>query len=202
MAALSAQPESERVFCLGFLWVRPTRRVFLPVFTVGLDERRSEHERQSAGCAGGEHRCTRAVHVSEGSAQAVHTPSGEQQQAGSTTPAGRATSQPGTHAGRQAGRDSASRRNILEAPKCPVTVPRPSASREATSRRLPQDVSTPCQSLPTSSRGFRASGVSCLAHGAPACFPVPPGVTLCDPLWHSPLVNPSSPAMHARATAA
>lgn len=45
--------------------------VFSLVFTVGLDERRSEHERQSAGCAGGDHRCTRAGHMSEASA---HSP--------------------------------------------------------------------------------------------------------------------------------
>lgn len=58
-----------RFLSVGFLWVRPTRRVFSLVFTVGLDERRSEHERQSAGRARGDHRCTRVELMS-----AAHTP--------------------------------------------------------------------------------------------------------------------------------
>lgn len=65
-----------RFLSVGFLWVRPTRRVFSLVFTVGLDERRSEHERQSAGRARGDHRCTRVEHMSEATTPATRTQHG------------------------------------------------------------------------------------------------------------------------------
>ena len=74
-----------RFLSVGFLWVRPTRRVFSLVFTVGLDERRSEHERQSAGRARGDHRCTRVEHMSEATTPATRTQHGSRahhQQAG------------------------------------------------------------------------------------------------------------------------
>lgn len=119
--------------------------------------------------------------------------------------AGRLCYQPARHTRRQAGRQGLCKQEEYiggTEVSCHCASPECQPGKPA-SRRLPQDVSAPCQSLPTSSRRFCASGVSCLVHGAPACFPVPPGVTLCDPLWHSPLREPvSSPDMHTRVTAA
>lgn len=62
-----------RFLSTSFLWVRPTLRVFSPVFTVGLAERRSQHERQSAGRAAGDRRCSPPVRMSEAAATAATT---------------------------------------------------------------------------------------------------------------------------------
>ncbi|KAK3858397.1 hypothetical protein Pcinc_035414, partial [Petrolisthes cinctipes] len=65
---------SPRVFFVHEFFMGSSHsRVFSPVFTVGLVERRSQHERQSAGRAAGDRRCSPPVRMSEAAATAATT---------------------------------------------------------------------------------------------------------------------------------
>lgn len=184
-------PSPSAFFVFGFLWVRPTRRVFLPVFTVGLDERRSEHERQSAGCAGGEHRCTRAVHVSEGQHARPYThvyqESSRPGRQAPRRPVVLPASQAHTQAGRQAGTLQARgiywrHRSVLSL--CLARVPDGEASEPTTSTRRLGSLSEFAYIF-KKILCFRCllprARSSCMLPSAARCDPVWPSVALSSP---------------------